>query len=58
MDDLQYCKYTLFTRFLISYVLNLVINGWPSIQIDKVTENLYFDDVLNLVINGWPSIQD
>ena len=37
-------------------VLNLVINGWPSIQ---VYEELMYDlgiIVLNLVINGWPSI--
>ena len=37
-------------------VLNLVINGWPSIPNDT---NLYLKDftsVLNLVINGWPSI--
>ena len=38
-------------------VLNLVINGWPSILIDGwkfgfITVN----KVLNLVINGWPSI--
>ena len=36
-------------------VLNLVINGWPSIQnveFDKIDEAI----VLNLVINGWPSI--
>ena len=38
-------------------VLNLVINGWPSIL--KWVSNLKFKNlgVLNLVINGWPSIQ-
>ena len=38
-------------------VLNLVINGWPSIQ---YLTGFFIDDcvyVLNLVINGWPSIQ-
>ena len=36
-------------------VLNLVINGWPSILYvaGKATVD---GGVLNLVINGWPSI--
>ena len=43
-------------KIMIFKVLNLVINGWPSIQ----KANTYSDEevleVLNLVINGWPSI--
>ena len=37
-------------------VLNLVINGWPSIlaTINDYVAKYY--GVLNLVINGWPSI--
>ena len=39
-------------------VLNLVINGWPSIlaTINDYVAKYY--GVLNLVINGWPSILD
>ena len=37
-------------------VLNLVINGWPSIP--KLLSMFKQQGwVLNLVINGWPSIQ-
>ena len=36
-------------------VLNLIINGWPSILRKEATQKaLYW--VLNLIINGWPSI--
>ena len=38
-------------------VLNLVINGWPSIPSTAIDDMKDFTDVLNLVINGWPSIQ-
>ena len=38
-------------------VLNLVINGWPSILYIKIFSKFHFElEVLNLVINGWPSI--
>ena len=37
-------------------VLNLVINGWPSIPEWDNDAHERFKDVLNLVINGWPSI--
>ena len=37
-------------------VLNLIINGIPSIQEDKVEEAVE-EKVLNLIINGIPSIQ-
>ena len=39
-------------------VLNLVINGWPSIlNLNQIVQALFTSGVLNLVINGWPSIQ-
>ena len=41
----------------IEGVLNLVINGWPSIHVDKDIDSILNLQVLNLVINGWPSIQ-
>ena len=37
-------------------VLNLVINGWPSIHKTSYIMEYRFNCVLNLVINGWPSI--
>ena len=38
-------------------VLNLVINGWPSIPEGyDYSDADRFYEVLNLVINGWPSI--
>ena len=39
-------------------VLNLVINGIPSIHTDKDGKWVYPVYVLNLVINGIPSIQE
>ena len=36
-------------------VLNLVINGWPSIQWKELYKGGGINVVLNLVINGWPS---
>ena len=54
MDDLQYSKlYSWGTPWLP--VLNLVINGWPSI-LNNNGNKLEVVKVLNLVINGWPSI--
>ena len=38
-------------------VLNLVINGLPSIQTSTMGVENLFARVLNLVINGLPSIQ-
>ena len=57
MDDLQYCyKIKNLLEYLRNLVLNLVINGWPSIhRIQKWWKKIYIW-VLNLVINGWPSI--
>ena len=37
-------------------VLNLVINGWPSILFNLSSSLAKSSEVLNLVINGWPSI--
>ena len=55
MDDLQYMKMEekKWIRKLI--VLNLVINGWPSI-LNAFLKTIPNISVLNLVINGWPSI--
>ena len=39
-----------------SNVLNLVINGMPSIQYFNITHIYSYTLVLNLVINGMPSI--
>ena len=43
------------TEGFLFEVLNLVINGWPSIHMDTFRIE-YLMIVLNLVINGWPSI--
>ena len=37
-------------------VLNLIINGIPSIQLSEVKIMKELDQVLNLIINGIPSI--
>ena len=56
MDDLQYLALFRGVSAFIYGVLNLVINGWPSIPfIIHITAMI--NPVLNLVINGWPSIQ-
>ena len=58
MDDLQYCCHLSWYKYSTTCVLNLIINGWPSIpkkeRFEKVLAEL---KVLNLIINGWPSIQ-
>ena len=57
MDDLQYSRGSYTLRFISSAVLNLVINGWPSI-LWRLCKWVFKDFiVLNLVINGWPSIR-
>ena len=57
MDDLQYLrKEKLCLNYLYSIVLNLVINGWPSIPYTQNNVGRIELWVLNLVINGWPSI--
>ena len=54
MEYLQYMK-KLWVKLEETEVLNLVINGIPSIQTSDGLWHLYYI-VLNLVINGIPSI--
>ena len=57
MDYLQYFQPLLFLVFL-NLVLNLIINGLPSIRRTFISSVLIFIKiVLNLIINGLPSIQ-
>ena len=55
MDYLQYiCEFCYYTIHLL--VLNLIINGLPSIQkVNDIIDNTK-NAVLNLIINGLPSI--
>ena len=56
MDYLQYLEEPSVLT-IGSAVLNLVINGLPSIRKEHVlTVSIFNPDVLNLVINGLPSI--
>ena len=57
MDYLQYIGEVIKDDILFK-VLNLVINGLPSIHFDWVAAMSELADVLNLVINGLPSIQN
>ena len=58
MDYLQYINCAIGIGSEIIKVLNLVINGLPSILIPDDENNKYNEVVvLNLVINGLPSIQ-
>ena len=55
MDYLQY--YINRSRNGSSYeVLNLIINGLPSILKSLISSNTNYISVLNLIINGLPSI--
>ena len=56
MDDLQYTKIVNAISEEQAEVLNLVINGWPSILWKVGHGEELLVKVLNLVINGWPSI--
>ena len=56
MDDLQYNTVRWLLNLRKKIVLNLVINGWPSIPRPRKTLYKLWNEVLNLVINGWPSI--
>ena len=56
MDDLQYGNSSAIS-ITSRLVLNLIINGWPSIQFKENRFQYIFKGVLNLIINGWPSIQ-
>ena len=58
MDYLQYYREVLFFVDSVSIVLNLIINGLPSIREKKENNEDYkLFVVLNLIINGLPSIQ-
>ena len=55
MDYLQYLL-VMDLKLLLVLVLNLIINGLPSIHsIQRLKDK--FGAVLNLIINGLPSIQ-
>ena len=57
MDYLQYRNINYICSKLKFYVLNLVINGLPSICIQAlIDKDVDIIGVLNLVINGLPSI--
>ena len=55
MDYLQYYGHEGPGTQKINHVLNLIINGLPSI-FDRDFQNLVVRYVLNLIINGLPSI--
>ena len=55
MDYLQYKSCHFFTSLPFFWVLNLIINGLPSILADMQGKSCYLG-VLNLIINGLPSI--
>ena len=56
MEYLQY-HFNIKRDLLLKSVLNLIINGIPSILIDGKEQNEFYDyRVLNLIINGIPSI--
>ena len=44
-------------ELLVKRVLNLIINGIPSIRIEIIELIKWSKQVLNLIINGIPSIQ-
>ena len=55
MEYLQYQTEASYMT-IVQYVLNLVINGIPSIPNQVLLYEFLFFVVLNLVINGIPSI--
>ena len=56
MDYLQYTVLGIKAFESLEEVLNLIINGLPSIQKGLKLLLLYSLKVLNLIINGLPSI--
>ena len=57
MDYLQYIGEDPLKMYWRTEVLNLIINGLPSIHISVFQErNILSRNVLNLIINGLPSI--
>ena len=57
MEYLQYSNHTLGLNQLQELVLNLIINGIPSILTIIANTQISIYRVLNLIINGIPSIQ-
>ena len=57
MDYLQYYVVIELPEEL-KKVLNLIINGLPSIRRKLHSYRKWFNEVLNLIINGLPSIHD
>ena len=56
MDYLQYERFGGNKTLALFSVLNLIINGLPSIH-EQIFLDISFQSVLNLIINGLPSIQ-
>ena len=56
MDYLQYQTQTHYILLHTFDVLNLIINGLPSILYSMVIKGSFIVEVLNLIINGLPSI--
>ena len=58
MEYLQYYDTNVSYVGVLDEVLNLIINGIPSILSISLSQNVIMFVVLNLIINGIPSIQD
>ena len=58
MEYLQYCKNHNEEIWKRAKVLNLIINGIPSIPRPRIYSFIFKIFVLNLIINGIPSILD
>ena len=56
MEYLQYNVSDFPILLLLYFVLNLIINGIPSIQEMVKDKSVSLNQVLNLIINGIPSI--
>ena len=56
MEYLQYTVYKYAEAIDLLRVLNLIINGIPSIRREYVDKSIGSSVVLNLIINGIPSI--
>ena len=56
MDYLQYLKNINSPDIDVARVLNLIINGLPSILKYNAELMFGYSEVLNLIINGLPSI--
>ena len=57
MEYLQYIRLPWVTKSHFRIVLNLIINGIPSILVvQDLLRQMFLMEVLNLIINGIPSI--